>query len=212
MPRSKKLVITALLFSLFMIFTANSAVIAADKITFTYKNFNWKSPNGWEGAMFNVPTWFAKDMLFTGKELIRFHGGFYKTKSVGFWTYAFGLIVEQTKMPTTQLLVEETHRYFVGLARTLGDNKQKNYPKREITVTPTSAWKTDSSGKRHSQHYLLKAFDSFGTGKPIILNVKITTWLCNSKYRAIHYTLSPHKMTHPIWSELNKEIGALKCW
>jgi len=177
-----------------------------------YENFSWKSPNQWEGAVFDVPTWFAKDMLYTGREVIRFHDGFYDEKSVGFWTYAFALLVDQTKTPTTEELIDETHRYFYGLVRTLGDNNKTNYPKERIVIKKSSDWTVTKNGKQRSQNYTLSSFDSFGTDKPLALNVKITTWLCSNNKRAIHYAISPHQMTHPIWEQLNEEIPALKCW
>lgn len=208
MPILKKL--SKHVFSICLLFTLNSvnATAAQDK----YENFSWESPNGWEGAMFDVPTWFAEDMLYNGREVIRFHDGFYDEKSVGFWTYAFALLVEQTELPTTDGLVDETKRYFVGLARVLGDNKKINYPADKIMVTPKSRWVVSNQGKKHSQLFELQIFDSFTTGKPIKLNAKITTWLCSDKQRAIHYSLSPHKTTHPLWEQLNKEVDALKCW
>ncbi|VAW64598.1 hypothetical protein MNBD_GAMMA09-959 [hydrothermal vent metagenome] len=177
-----------------------------------YQNFNWKSPNGWEGAVFDVPTWFAKDMLYTGREVIRFHDGFYDRDSTGFWTYAFALLVEQTGVPTTQAITEETKRYFLGLARDLGDKKDVDYSASKIHVKPVSQWTVDKTTKRRSQNYRLEIFDSFTTGKPITLNVRVTSWPCSDKYRAIHYALSPHDMTQPIWGELDKEVSALTCW
>ncbi|HED36125.1 MAG TPA: hypothetical protein ENJ08_18170 [Gammaproteobacteria bacterium] len=177
-----------------------------------YQDFNWKSPNGWEGGIFDVPTWFAKDMLYTGREVIRFHDGFYDEQSTGFWTYAFVLLVEQTEAPTTQALIEETGRYFTGLARVLGDSKDPSWPRDKIRVKPVSERKFDGSTKRVSQNFQLEVFDSFTTGKPVILNAKITSWLCSDNYRAIHYALSPHVLTHPIWEKLDKEVAAVKCW
>jgi len=177
-----------------------------------YEKFNWQSPNGWEGAVFDVPTWFAEDMLYSGREVIRFHDGFYDKDSSGFWTYAFALLVEQTEEPTTAALMEETGRYFTGLARGLGDNRKPGYPANKITITAKSDWIMSENGKRRSQLYELNSFDSFTTGEEIKLNVKITTWLCSSQQRAIHYSISPHEVTHPIWSELNKEVAALRCW
>ncbi len=187
-------------------------VSAKETTEATYENFSWKSPNQWEGAIFDVPTWFAKDMLYTGREIIRFHDGFYDKKSIGFWTYAFALLVDQTKTPTTEELIDETHRYFLGLVRTLGDNNKPNYPKEKILVKKSSEWTVTKNEKYRSQNYMLSGFDSFSTGKPLTLNVKITTWLCSNNKRAIHYTISPHQMVHPIWELLNKEIFALKCW
>ena len=199
-----------------IIFFATLFITSYSSVTFSkekdYENFNWNSPNKWEGAMFDVPTWFAKDMRYTGKEIIRFHDGFYDEKSVGFWTYAFGLLVDQTKLPTTEELIDETHRYFVGLVRTLGDSSKPNYPKDKIIVKKTSELVAYNKNRYHTQNFVLNSFDSFGTGKPLKLNVKITTWLCSDKKRAIHYAISPHPMTHPIWKQLNKEIPALKCW
>ena len=77
--------------SLFLVMTSlfSNVSFAEDK----YENFKWESPNKWEGSIFDVPTWFAKDMLYTGREVIRFHDGFYDQKSTGFWTYAFALLV-----------------------------------------------------------------------------------------------------------------------
>ncbi len=177
-----------------------------------YENYSWVSPNKWEGAVFDVPTWFAKDMLYSGKEVIRFHDGFYDAQSTGFWTYAFALLVEQTNVPSTEALKAETKRYFVGLARVLGDHKIVNYPADKIVVTKKSDWITTKNNQKSSQMFLLQSYDSFTTGKPINLNVKITTWLCSDQHRAIHYAISPHDIGHPIWAELNMEIDALKCW
>ncbi len=177
-----------------------------------YDNFSWISPNDWEGAIFDVPTWFARDMRYTGREVIRFHDGFYDQNSVGFWTYAFGLLIDQTEIPTTQALIDETHRYFTGLARELGDNKDENYPASNIILSPKSNWVIEDNGKRRSQLFELQSYDSFTTGAPIKLNVKITTWLCSNNHRAIHYAISPHETTHPVWNQLDKEIHALKCW
>ncbi|MFV1984051.1 MAG: hypothetical protein ACC657_10975 [Thiohalomonadales bacterium] len=177
-----------------------------------YENFNWVSPNGWTGAVFDVPTWFAKDMLYSGREVIRFHDGFYDEQSTGFWTYAFALMVEQSKQPTTQELLEETKRYFVGLARGIGDKNIKDYPAEKIRVTTKSDWKTSDSSQYQSQLFFLESYDPFTTGKPIKLNVKITTWPCSESYWAIHYTISPHPMSHTIWNLLDKEVKALKCW
>ncbi len=185
-----------------------AACVAQEK----YQNFSWESPNGWDGAVFDVPTWFAKDMLYTGREVIRFHDGFYDEQSVGFWTYAFVLLVEQTEEPTTEVLAEETVRYFAGLARELGSRKEKAWPRNKIRVKPVSEWKIDEATKRIRQDFQLEIFDSFTTGKPLTLNVKITSWLCSDNYRAIHYALSPHEVTHSIWEVLDKEVAAVKCW
>jgi len=188
-------------------FGFNTTAIAEEK----YENFSWVSPNNWEGAVFDVPTWFAKDMMYSGREVIRFHDGFYDAQSIGFWTYAFALLIEQTKTPSTEDLKEETKRYFVGLVRDLGDYKQVNYPTSKITVTEKSNWVTSKNNQQRSQLFLLQSYDSFTTGKPISLNVKITTWLCSDQHRAIHYAISPHNLKHQIWNELNHEIEALKC-
>lgn len=176
-----------------------------------YKDFNWVSPNGWEGAVFDVPTWFAKDMLYTGREVIRFHDGFYDEKSNGFWTYAFALLVDQIEQPTTKQLVDETHRYFLGLVRELGDNSQKNYPSDKIVVTSTSEWNISRNGQYRSQTFKLQSYDSFTTASALKLNVKITTWLCSDNHRAIHYSVSPHSFQNPLWNELAQEVDALKC-
>ena len=208
---SKKIV--ALFAIVITISSYSGIVFAKEKMLNTkYENFSWKSPNGWEGAIFDVPTWFAKDMVYTGREVIRFHDGFYDPKSVGFWTYAFSLLVNETQIPTTETLIDETHRYFVGLVRTLGDNSKSNYPKEKIIVKKSSDWRIFNNGKYRSQNYTLTSYDSFSTGRSLALNVKITTWLCSNNKRAIHYTISPHKMSHKIWKELDKEVIALKCW
>ncbi len=193
--------------SLVLFLSSTSSFAAQTK----YENFNWKSPNGWEGGIFDVPTWFAKDMKYTGREVIRFHEGFYDAASNGFWTYAFALLVDQTSVPTTNELIDETHHYFTGLARGLGDKQNKNYPANKIIVTTKSDWIVKDNGKRRSQLFELTIFDSFTTGKAIKLNAKITTWLCSDNHRAIHYSLSPQNRSHPLWNELNKEVNALKC-
>ncbi len=182
------------------------------KATTKYQNFNWQSPHKWQGAVFDVPTWFAKDMLYTGREVIRFHDGFYDESSTGFWTYAFALLVAQTETPTTNALLEETKRYFVGLARGIGKKNIADYPANKIKVTAKSDWLLSKNSKYRSQNYFLESFDPFTTGKPIKLNVKITTWLCSDKQRAIHYSISPHPMSNKIWKELDDEVVALKCW
>ncbi len=187
---------------------ANSFALAAAK----YENYSWVSPNNWEGAVFDVPTWFAKDMQYSGREVIRFHDGFYDAQSTGYWTYAFTLLIEQTNMPSIKDLKEETKRYFVGLVRDLGKHNISNYLADNIVVTKMSDWITTKNNQKRSQIFLLKSYDSFTTGKPINLNVKITTWLCSNQHRAIHYAISPHEIGHPIWAELNMEIDALKCW
>jgi len=189
-----------------------SGITATNAATGQYENFSWVSPNGWEGAVFDVPTWFAKDMLYSGREVIRFHDGFYKKNSTGFWTYAFVLLVKQTEIPTTKALIEETKRYFTGLARGIGEKNIKDYPADKINVIATSGWTTLEQSKYRSQLYQLESFDPFITGKPINLNLKITTWLCSDSQRAIHYAISPHSMSDPIWILLNQEINALKCW
>jgi len=205
--RIVKGILSTTLLSLYFLVAAT-----ANAETKKHENFSWKSPHKWEGAVFDVPTWFAKDMLYTGREVIRFHDGFYDEKSTGFWTYAFALLVEQTKTPMTKELLDETKRYFVGLARGIGDKNIKNYPADKIKVTVKSKWTTSKQNKMRSQIYYLESFDPFTTGKPINLNVKITTWLCSDKQRAIHYSISPHPLTHAIWKQLDKEVNALKCW
>jgi len=192
---------------------SNTAVAATTK----YENFSWVSPHQWQGAVFDVPTWFAKDMSYTGREVIRFHDGFYDEKSTGFWTYAFALLVEQTETPTTDALLEETKRYFVGLARGIGDKNVKDYPENKIKVQSKSEWVTlkptkKQQSEKRSQVYFLESFDPFTTGKPIKLNVKITTWLCSDSQRAIHYSVSPHSLSDKIWTQLDKEVDALQCW
>ena len=176
-----------------------------------YQNFSWESPNGWQGSIFDVPTWFAKDMLYTGREVIRFHDGFYDENSIGFWTYAFVLLVDQTKLPSTDELIEETHRYFLGLVRDLGDNAKPNYPANKVKVTALSKIMTKSN-KYQSQYFKLEIFDSFNTGKELSLNLKITTWVCSKDKRAIFYSISPHDFSHEIWNELNQELNAFDCW
>jgi hypothetical protein len=177
-----------------------------------YEDFSWTSPNGWEGAVFDVPTWFAQDMNYSGREVIRFHDGFYDKGSNGFWTYAFALLVEQTETPTTQDLIDETRRYFLGLARGLGDMQKKNYPVNKIVVSAKSGWVAAEQGSRRSQVFQLDAYDSFTTAAPIKLNVRISTWLCSNRQRAIHYSISPHDLSHPLWKQLDEEVKALKCW
>ena len=192
----------------FLMFASVSASNAASQ---KYEDFSWVSPNGWEGAVFDVPTWFAKNMLYTGREVIRFHDGFYDEKSNGFWTYAFALLVDQVEQPTTDQLVDETHRYFLGLVRGLGDNSRKDYPSDKIAFIPTSKWNVSRNGQRRSQTFKLQSFDSFTTASTLKLNVKITTWLCSNKHRAIHYSISPHSFQNPLWIELAQEVDALKC-
>jgi hypothetical protein len=197
-----------------LIMMAVSSTNAATEVAKSkkYENFNWESPHKWEGAVFDVPTWFAKDMIYTGREVIRFHDGFYDESSNGFWTYAFALLVEQTETPTTDALLEETKRYFVGLARGIGKKNVADYPADKIIVTRKSDWKVSKKSKYRAQDFFLESFDPFTTGKPIKLNVKITTWLCSDQQRAIHYSISPHPMDNKIWKELDSEVDALKCW
>jgi len=205
----KRIVASLLVACSLVVFTS---VNASTTTTTKYENFSWVSPHEWQGAVFDVPTWFAKDMLYTGREVIRFHDGFYDEKSTGFWTYAFALLIEQTETPTTEALLEETKRYFVGLARGIGDKKNKDYPANKIKVTSKSAWVKSKQSKNRSQVYFLESFDPFTTGKDIKLNVKITTWLCSDSRRAIHYSVSPHPLSDKIWTQLDKEVDALKCW
>ena len=176
-----------------------------------YENFSWVSPNGWQGAIFDVPTWFAKDMQYTGREVIRFHDGFYDDESAGYWTYDFALLVKQTQVPTTQALIDETRRYFTGLSRGLGENRNENYSADKILMKATTDWVVSVEGKRRRQTFELQSFDPFTTGAPVKLYVKITTWLCSDSYRAIHYAVSPQSLSHDLWMELNNEVDALKC-
>jgi hypothetical protein len=216
MLRSTENITRIITISLFL-FTFTSQAYAAEASKENtkqskYQNFNWSSPNNWQGAVFDVPTWFAKDMLYDGREVIRFHDGFYDKTSTGFWTYAFALLITQTEVPTTEMLIEETKRYFVGLARDLGDYNQSDYAVNNISVIPKSKWQASKDGSHRTKIFKLQIFDSFTTGKKIQLNLKITSWLCSDTRRAIHYAISPHPLSDSIWTELNNEITALKCW
>ena len=210
--KTSNIVVQIVLSGLLLALHMNTVYAAQEK----YEGFSWESPNGWEGAVFDVPTWFAKDMRYSGREVIRFHDGFYDENSSGFWTYAFALLIEQSDedagAPTTVALIDETRRYFIGLARVLGDNKNENYPADKIKVRAKSNWVVSDNGMHRSQLYELIIFDSFTTGKVIKLNAKISTWLCSDKHRAIHYSISPHEIKHPLWGELDKEVDALECW
>jgi hypothetical protein len=137
-----------LIFSLFLVnYGYSQEAVRKQK----YEKFSWESPNKWQGAVFDVPTWFAKDMLYTGREVIRFHEGFYDEKPVGYWSYAFALLVDQIHMPTTQELIDETQRYFVGLVRALGDKSQISYPKNKIIIKPTSNWYISKDNKSRKE-------------------------------------------------------------
>ncbi len=192
---------------LFAAMGVTNLLVAEEK----YEDFSWVSPNGWEGAVFDVPTWFAKNMQYTGREVIRFHDGFYDDESAGYWTYAFALLVKQTQVPTTQALIDETRRYFTGLSRGLGENRNENYSADKILMKATTDWLISDEGKRRHQIFELQSFDPFTTGSPVKLYVKITTWLCSDSYRAIHYAISPQSLSHDLWKALDKEVDALKC-
>ncbi len=176
-----------------------------------YANYTWVSPNGWGGGVFDVPTWFAPDMPYTGQEIIRFHDDFYEADKEGFWTYTFAMLIDQTKTPTTQDILDETHRYFVGLSRFAGGKKDADYPADKVIVKAVSDWKISADGKRRSQYYTLQTYDSFTSGESIKLNMKVTSWLCSKTHRAFLYSFSLRETHHPLWKQLDEEANALQC-
>jgi len=180
--------------------------LSADKI-----DFKWNSPNNWSGGEFPVPTWFAKDMKVSGYEILHFHDGYYDSSSVGHWTYVFSLVVNELEEPNEAFLIDETNHYFLGLGRVLGDKKNPNLSPENITTKVSSPpYKSSYTGK--VQNFDLLAYDSWESAKPIKLNTRIYTWLCQgSKHRAIVYAISPQPREHPIWDELTAEVHAFEC-
>jgi hypothetical protein len=173
-------------------------------------SYSWPSPNQWEGGNFSIPPWFAENLNYSGHEVLHFHPDYYDFGRDGFWSYNFALIVKETKTPTTEEIIEETKLYFVGLGRTLGDKKDSLLSVNTIDVKNTSDWIKKEN--RQYQKYILKAYDSWETGKSIMLNMRVTTWLCkNKKHRVIMYAISPQNYDHKIWKQLLSEINSFSC-
>ncbi len=173
-------------------------------------SYSWPSPNQWQGGNFSIPPWFAEDLNYSGHEVLHFHPDYYNFGTEGFWSYNFVLVVNETKIPTTEEIIEETKLYFVGLGRTLGDKKDSMLSINSIDVNSTGDWA--SEGDKRFQEYTLKAYDSWETGKPIVLNVRVTTWLCKSKkHRVIMYAVSPQNYDHKLWQQLLSETNSFRC-
>ena len=197
----KNIIIKLIALTLFSI-----SIHAADKIS-----YNWESPNNWSGGEFAVPTWFAPDLKVSGHEVLHFHDGYYDSKSVGHWSYAFALVINELEEPNEAFLIDETRRYFVGLGRILGDKKDPKLSIKKIKTKATSkAYKSFYTGK--VQNFELIAFDSWESAKPIKLNTRIYTWMCEgSKHRALVYAISPQPWSHPIWDQLTAEVHGFSC-
>ncbi len=207
--RQNKILLVLMLSVMTLLFVNNSMVNTGSSSEPDYK---WSSPNNWDGGKFSILSWFAEDLQFTGKEELRFHPGYYDIGSDGFWTYVFVLVVEQVDDVSTDDIVQETKLYFKGLGETLGDHKKQNIAIESIKVKPLSGWKQFNNGEWKAQKYSLTAFDSWETGKPIDLNLNVSTWLCkNTKHRAIVYAITPHAWDNPIWKSLKRESGGLSC-
>jgi hypothetical protein len=153
-----------------------------------------KAPKGWKSETIKLPAPFAKDMNFTGEEIIYFAPGMFTAQAKDFFTYVFLLSGKHKGTYDQKAVKLEILKYYRGLAKAVGGPKANiDTTKFTLSMTPLDIKGTYTA--------TLNWVEPFKTKKPQKLNFKISTWDSNGK-QFLFALVSPSKMDSEVWKSL----------
>ncbi|WP_299676287.1 hypothetical protein [uncultured Tenacibaculum sp.] len=125
-------------------------------------------PSEWKFERISFPLDFAKDITWKGYEELRFSPGMFKAESEQYFTYYFGMKIEDKITITKEEIQDMLMKYYKGLCKAVNSNGKFaiNYEKIKAIVT-----KIDLNNYKAN----ITFFDSFTNGKEVDLLMLITT-------------------------------------
>ena len=167
-------------------------------------------PANWSVERFSLPPDFAKQIVFTGIEDIRFAPGWGDVKSEEYWSYAYLWWLDKNKEVNVVSLQDNLNAYYSGLlARNIPTRripKDKLFPVSvNLSKIKTASDDTETySGKIYMLDYMEQ--------KPILLNAIVHKKICPDKdHFLLFFEISPKASNDPVWEKMNKLYNDFKC-
>ena len=162
-----------------------------------------KQPANWQLERFSLPPIFAPAIKYNGVEELRFSPGMFKKDTIGYFTYAFVIRLDNTENISQPEIKNYLLEYFKGLcSKTASDRKQNPVDTSAINV---SIERKKVAGKEIVYNILLNAFGVFADGAPVTLNMeaKVMNDIAAKKIYVL-FIVSPQPKSDPLWIELYK--------
>ena len=167
--------------------------------------FRWSVPQGWKAETIPFPLDFAPDVPHRGVEEVRFEPGFFDPSAEAYFTYSFAWVLDETRAPAPSELAAELKRYFLGLARAVGQDKSLAVPESAFDAKVEA----DAEAPAH-YHGVVHSLDPFNAGRPVVLTLDAVTLACGQK-AVLLVSLSPHATTDATYQGLLAQRATFTC-
>lgn len=147
--------------SLFLLFAINLVVLTAyaqDKVSLMYY------PKDWRYEKILLPLDFAKDITWKGFEELRFSPGMFKDTAPDYFTYYFGILIDNKTNITTTEIKEMLEKYYRGLCKAVNSKGKFSIDYSAIKANVTKE-------KEDSFKAEVVFFDPFTDGKKLNLEM-----------------------------------------
>ncbi|WP_394830434.1 hypothetical protein LVJ94_28405 [Pendulispora rubella] len=166
----------------------------------------------WQTETVQLPVTFAPDISFHGREEVHTPAGFLDPNSERFLSYAFVWRLDGAPDLSKASLEQALTRYFVGLARSVGEGQ---YPIDPARIGATLAEIEGPADARPTQHVLrgkIRVLDPSRIGQYMTLHADVRASSCEgSGHPQVVVRVSPQARTHAVWTELDSLFGAFDC-
>ncbi len=170
---------------------------------------DWPLPPGWRREVIPFPLDFAPELSYRGAEIIRFAPRFFDASAPTYFSYAFAWALQGRPALDAAALQADLARYFAGLCKEVGGSKFSFDPDRfRARLTPSVSPRATARALVGT----VDAYDPFGDGRALTLNVRIEIWDCPAPGpRVAAFAASPAAAKEPIWRELEARLAELRC-
>ncbi len=125
-------------------------------------------PKKWKFEKISFPLDFAKDITWKGFEELRFSPGMFKVESKEYFTYYFGMKVEEKTVISEETIKDMLEKYYRGLCKAVNSQGKFKIDYEKIVVKVS---------RKDAQTFKISVvfFDSFTNGKQVLLSMLLTT-------------------------------------
>jgi len=167
-------------------------------------------PAKWEAEKIPFPIEFARQIPYTGLEVLRFPPGWAPTTSEEHWTYSFLWWLDGHPDINEKNLQENMTMYYTGL---IGTNiVAKKIPADRVTPVAVTIQKLNAdSGDKETYGGKITITDyNDSTFRALDLNCRIHRRECGN-HTAIIFQISPQPAGHAVWKAMDELLKGFSC-
>lgn len=155
------------------------------------------APDGWRFERLDFPLEFAPDLKLEGFEELRFAPGMFDPESESYFSYALAMQIDNREEVDLEFVQDLFQEYFTGLCGAVAES-------RDLTLD-LSQIATSVKVQDETWFVTVSMFDAFGSGQPLILNLRVTRHDSKSDKGLVLLGLaSPAESTAEIWTQLDQ--------